>query len=50
VLATVRGDNSAAAKAKATQTTQKELLNLADDPALPAATRAKVHDVLKKMT
>ena len=50
LLAVVRGDNSTAAKAKAQQTAQQELLALASDPALPAPIRDKVHESIRKLT
>ena len=49
VLATVRGDGSDDAKAKASQAAQKELLVLADDPALTPELRSKVIAAAKKV-
>ena len=41
LVAVVRGDNSDAAKTKASQAAQKELLTLADDPAMPPDLKSK---------
>lgn len=49
LLATVRGDNSDAAKAKASEAAQKELLVLADDPAMPPELRSKAIAAAKKV-
>ena len=49
LLAAIRGDNSDAAKAKAAQAAQKELLSLADDPAMPAALKSKAIAAAKKV-
>jgi len=49
LLATVRGDGSGAAKAKASQVAQKELLALAEDPGMPPELRAKTLAAAKKV-
>lgn len=49
LLATVRGDGSDSAKAKATQATQNELLTLADDPKLDQEFRSKIIAAAKKI-
>lgn len=50
LLAAVRGDNSGAAKAKAAGDAQKELLNLADDSAMPVAMKSKAIASAKKLS
>jgi hypothetical protein len=50
LLAAVRGDNSGAAKAKAAGDAQKELLNFADDLAMPPAMKSKAIAAAKKLT
>ncbi|MGA2903954.1 MAG: hypothetical protein ABSD98_08990 [Candidatus Korobacteraceae bacterium] len=49
LLAAVRGDDSAAAKAKATDAARNELLKLADDPSTPDAMKSKVLAAAKKV-
>jgi len=49
MVAAVRGDNSDAAKAKAAQSAQKELLSLAGDPTVTPALLSKIHAAVEKM-
>lgn len=49
LLAAVRGDNSSASKTKATGDAQKELLTLADDPAMPVEMKSKAIASAKKL-
>jgi hypothetical protein len=49
LVAAVRGDNSDAAKAKASESAQKELLTLADDPAMPPDLKSKAIAAAKKV-
>jgi xanthosine utilization system XapX-like protein len=48
LVAAVRGDNSDAVKAKASGNAQKELLTLADDPAMPAELKSKAIAAAKR--
>jgi hypothetical protein len=49
MLAAVRGDNSDAAKAKASETARQELISLASDPSIPQALLTKVHAAIQKV-
>ena len=49
LLSAVRGDGSDAAKTKASQSAQKELLTLADDPAMPPELKSKAIAAAKKV-
>jgi hypothetical protein len=49
LLATVRGDDSGTAKAKAFQTASKDLLTLADDPDAPPEIKSKAITAAKKL-
>lgn len=49
LLAAIRGDNSAAAKTKASQTAQQELLSIAGDSTLSPAVRDRVHEAIRKV-
>jgi hypothetical protein len=49
LLAAIRGDDSNAAKAKASETARKELLNLADDPGMPSEMKSKVLAAAKRV-
>ena len=49
LLAAIRGDDSDAAKAKASQAAQKELLTLADDPKMPPELKSKAIAAAKKV-
>jgi len=49
LLAAVRGDNSDAAKTKASQTAQKELLSLAGDPTVTPVLLNKIHAAVQKV-
>lgn len=49
LLAAVKGDGADAAQAKAAQAGQRELLNLADDPSMPAEMKSKAIAAAKKI-
>jgi hypothetical protein len=49
LLAAVRGDDSDSVKAKASQAAQKELLTMADDPAMPQDLKSKAIAAAKKV-
>lgn len=49
LVAAVQGDNADAAKTKASQSAQKELLTLADDPAMPPDLKSKAIAAAKKV-
>jgi hypothetical protein len=49
LLAAVRGDNSDAVKAKASQAARNELLTMADDPAMPPDLKSKAIAASKKI-